>query len=104
MGIGHKGGTCEMSEDEASTLNEITWTNEPSSMPRWLVDKLSDVADEKERTVSQQDNEKDEDGSSLNLHSSKEAGRGVDEKLQAVNEGREKEEGVQLRTSCIEMS
>ena len=97
-----------MSEDEASTLNEITWTNEPSSMqldargvsaglgssrPRWLVDKLSDVADETERTVSQQDNEKDEDGSSLNLHSSKEAGRGVDEKLQAVNEGGEKEEG-----------
>ena len=103
MGIGHKGGTCEMSEDEASTLNEITWTNEPSSMqldargvaaevgnsrPRWLVDKLSDVAEETERTISQQDNEKDEDGTSSNLHSSKEAVGRMDKKLQ----GGEKEE------------
>ncbi|RUS79167.1 hypothetical protein EGW08_013075, partial [Elysia chlorotica] len=68
----------ESSEDEASTLNEVTWSNEPSSLQfnvpgfkselglppraRWLVDKLSDVAEETEQTASQWQDEGAGDG------------------------------------------
>ncbi|GFR79003.1 hypothetical protein ElyMa_005863300 [Elysia marginata] len=68
----------ETSEDEASTLNEVTWTNDTSSLQfnvrdlspkfgvsrsRWLVDKLSDVAEETERTISQrQDSAENQEG------------------------------------------
>lgn len=72
----------ETSEDEPSTLNEVTWTNEPSSLqfnamnvspdfgvsrPRWMVDKLSDVPEETERTTSQRQDSAGQEGDGVSL-------------------------------------